>query len=204
MHFVDARRAQIAWLLRNMDRPPIVVCPYDAELFGHWWFEGPRWLEEVLRRIAATPDLGATTLSAELDRHPILQEAAPAASTWGANGHHAVWLGAANDWIYPHLDAAAARLVRLSCTGPAAGDPMSRRALAQALRELLLAQASDWAFMMSRDTTVEYATHRTVEGLTRCQQLCDAVERGAVDLAELARLEDRHGLFPALDHRILC
>ena len=203
-HFVDSRRAQVAWLCRNMDRSPIVVCPYDAELFGHWWFEGPRWLEEVLRRIAATPDLSATTLSAELDRHPILQEAAPAASTWGANGHRDVWLGTTNDWIYPHLDAAAARLVRLSCTGPAVDDPASRRALAQALRELLLAQASDWAFMMSRDTAVEYATHRTVESLTQCQQLCDAVERGTVDVAELARLEDRHGLFPALDHRILC
>ena len=95
-------------------------------------------------------------------------------------------------------------MIRLSCTGQTAADPATRRALTQALRELLLAQASDWAFMMSRDTTVEYATRRTVESLTHCQQLCDAVERGAVDLAELARLEDRHGLFPALDHRILC
>jgi len=202
-HFVAARRAQVAWLRGRMDRPPILVCPYDAELFGHWWYEGPVWLEEVLRQLARAPGVAATTLSEELDRHPIVQQATPAASTWGARGHHEVWLGPANDWIYPHLDGAARRLVRLCCDGVPA-DPAVHRALAQALRELLLAQASDWAFMMARETTVAYGTRRTVESLDHCRRLCDAVERGTIDLPALAALEDRHGLFPALDHRVLC
>src|SRR5206468_2747464 len=67
-HFVDARVHQVAWLARAMDRPPIIVCPYDAELFGHWWFEGPWWLEAVLRRLATTPELRAATPGDDLAR----------------------------------------------------------------------------------------------------------------------------------------
>src|SRR5439155_405974 len=79
-HFVEARVHQVAWLARAMDRPPIIVCPYDAELFGHWWFEGPWWLEAVLRRLATTPELRAATPGDDLARHPTVQRATPAAS----------------------------------------------------------------------------------------------------------------------------
>ena len=201
-HFVQSRVAQIDWLCRTMDRPPIVVCPYDAELFGHWWFEGVEWLEAVLRRIAATPELNTATLSGELDRHPVLQQAMPAASTWGSQGHHAVWLNRENQWIYPHLHATAERLTRLCRTSRRpAGHPA--RALGQAVREMLLAQGSDWAFMMARRTSVDYATRRTVEHLRSCQQLCDAVEAGVIDETALAALEERDTLFPALDLDVL-
>src|SRR5262249_36711989 len=62
-HFVEARVRQAVWLARTMDRPAMIVCPYDAELFGHWWYEGPQWLDAVLRRIAGSPSLEACTPS---------------------------------------------------------------------------------------------------------------------------------------------
>jgi 1,4-alpha-glucan branching enzyme len=77
------------------------------------------------------------------------------------------------------------------------------RALSQAVREILLAQASDWAFMMARRTGAEYATRRTVDHLRSCQWLCDAVEGRAIDESALAVLEERDALFPALDPRVL-
>src|SRR5437762_2591543 len=160
-HFVEARVHQVAWLARAMDRPPIIVCPYDAELFGHWWFEGPWWLEAVLRRLAATPELRAGTPGDDLARHPTVQRATPAASTWGWKGYNEVWLAGENDWLYRHLHATADRLHALCRSYPSA-DERTRRALTQALRELFLAQASDWAFMMSRATTVEYALRRSL------------------------------------------
>jgi 1,4-alpha-glucan branching enzyme len=200
-HFVDARRRQTEWLGRAMDRPPIVVCPYDAELFGHWWFEGPTWLELVLRRLATTPGLQARTPSDDLTEHPTLQRAMPAASTWGWKGHHEVWLSERNDWIYRHLHASAERLHALCRRHPSA-DERTRRALTQALRELFLAQASDWAFMMSRETTAQYAERRTREHLGRCQRLCAEVEDGNVDDLRLAALEDGDNLFPTLDYRV--
>ncbi|MCW5891867.1 MAG: DUF1957 domain-containing protein [bacterium] len=201
-HFVEARRVQIEELAGAMDRPPIVVCPYDAELFGHWWFEGPLWLDQVLRRFAVTPGLEMVTPGDDLARSPVMQRATPAASTWGWKGHHEVWLARQNDWIYPHLHATAERLQALVRRLPRP-DERTRRALAQATRELLLAQASDWAFMLSRETTTEYAVRRTRESLLRCQRLCAQIERDAIDELDLAALEDHDNLFPALDPRLL-
>jgi 1,4-alpha-glucan branching enzyme len=200
-HFVDARRRQVEWLARSMDRPPIIVCPYDAELFGHWWFEGPHWLECVLRRLSATAELVAVAAADDLLRHPTVQRSTPAASTWGGKGYGEVWLAGNNDWIYRHLHATADRLHALCRRYPSA-DERTRRALTQALRELLLAQASDWAFMMSRETTAEYAVRRTKDHLLRCQELCGAVERGDIDDLRLVALEDSDNLFAALDHRV--
>jgi 1,4-alpha-glucan branching enzyme len=201
-HFVDARCRQVDWLSRSMDRPPLIVCPYDAELFGHWWFEGPVWLELVLRRLAATPGLQSATPGDHLERCPTVQLATPAASTWGWKGYNEVWLAGQNDWIYRHLHASADRLQAVARRFPSA-DERTRRALTQALRELLLAQASDWAFMMSRQTTGEYATRRTRDHVLRCQELCAGVERGSVDDLRLAALEDADNLFPTLDYRVL-
>ncbi len=196
-HFVAARQAQVDRLHTIMERPPVVVCPYDAELFGHWWFEGMDWLDAVLRRIARTPGLEAVTPADDLARHPVLQSAAPAASSWGWRGHRQVWLGPENEWVYPELHAAADALVPLCGMTPAPAGPR-RRALTQALRELLLAQASDWAFMLARRTAVPYATRRTVEHLAACRRLCDAVTRQRIDEADVGGLEARHGLFPTL------
>ena len=199
-HFVEARVRQVEWLARSMDRPPIVVCPYDAELFGHWWFEGPAWLELVLRRLAASPVLTPGTPGDDLDRHPTVQRATPAASSWGWKGYNEIWLTRQNDWVYRHLHATGDRLHALCLRYPSA-DERTRRALTQALRELFLAQASDWAFMMARETTSEYATRRTTDHLLRCVELCAQVEHGAIDDLRLGAIEDTDNLFPNLDYR---
>ncbi len=196
-HFVASRLAQVAALRTRMDRPPVLVCPYDAELFGHWWFEGPEWLDATLRRIAATPGLDAVSLSADLDSNPLLQRAMPAASTWGWHGHHGVWLQPENDWIYPRLHQAARTLLALRTAAPLAGS-WQRRSLVQALRDLLLAQSSDWAFMMARGTTVDYARVRTLGHLDACTRLCDSVAQGVCDEAFLAGREAQTPIFPTL------
>src|SRR5262249_24681464 len=156
----------------------------------------------VLRRIAATPGLATTTLSAEIDRHPVLQRAMPAASTWGSEGHHAVWLSPENEWSYPHLHATAERLTRLCRTSRRAFGPPPG-ALGQAAGEMPLARGSAWAFMRARHTGADYATRRTVEHLRACQQLCDAVEAGAIDEIARVALEERDALFPVLDFGML-
>lgn len=200
-HFVEARQRQVEWLGRTMDRPPIIVCPSDAELFGRCWFEGPLWLEAVLRRLAATPDLEPVTPGDDLARHAMVQRATPAASSWGARGYFQTWLSSENDWLYRHLHACAARLHALCRRYPSA-DERTRRMLTQALRELLLAQASDWAFMMSSGTASEYAVRRTKEHVLGCLELCAQVETGAIDELGLAALEDADNLFPSLDYRV--
>jgi 1,4-alpha-glucan branching enzyme len=200
-HFVAARRRQVAWLARSMDRPPVLVSAFDAELFGRWWFEGPAWLEYVLRRVAETPELQACTPGDELRARPAVQRATPAASSWAMRGHLEAWLGPQNDWVHRHVHATAERLRALCQSYPSAGD-LTRRALTQAARELLLAQASDWQLLMSRDATSEYATRRTRDHLLRCQRLCTEVEQDDVNEPRLAALEDADNIFPTLDYRV--
>jgi 1,4-alpha-glucan branching enzyme len=136
-----------------------------------------------------------------LDAYPTNQVAEPNSSTWGASGHHEVWLTEANDWIYRHLHHAADRMVALARRHPAA-DGVRRRALDQAARELLLAQASDWPFMISRGTTVAYATKRVTDHLARFTRLADDIERDAIDGGWLDAIAAADVLFPALDYRV--
>jgi len=201
-NFVASREQQVEWLAKTMGHPPIVVAPYDAELFGHWWFEGPQWLDRTIRKAAY--DQNTFALATPLDylaRHPVLQEATPAYSSWGEGGYNAVWLGGENDWLYPHLARAGRRMNDLARrVDDATG--ITLRALNQAARELLLAQSSDWAFIMSRGTVVNYAVQRTRSHLGRFARLVQEIEDQRIDPMWLAEIEARDNIFPALDYRV--
>ena len=195
--FVSNRMAQITYLAARMDSTPLVVAMYDAELFGHWWFEGPEWLEGVLRKLPAR-GIRAMSPGQYLEEHLVGQVAEPSPSSWGEGGYYDVWLNPANDWIQPPLQDAGRRMVALASrfTSPTT---VERRALAQAGRELLLAQASDWPFILHKRTSVEYARRRVHEHLGRFDRLAGELERGAVDEPELSRLEAQDAIFPEID-----
>jgi 1,4-alpha-glucan branching enzyme len=196
-NFIFNRGKQIDYLASVMDRKPIVVAPYDAELFGHWWFEGPQWLNYLIRKIALEQKtIRLITLSEYLEEYPLNQEATPCMSSWGFKGFSDVWLNGKNDWIYPHLHAAAEAMEDLATSQPGARG-LKLRALNQASRELLLAQASDWAFMMAQGTTSEYATRRTKTHLARFQNLARQVKKNKVDKKWLAAVERQDNIFPS-------
>lgn len=201
--FVRREREAVDWFGPAMDRPPVIVALYDAELFGHWWFEGPQWLDRVLRKVADDDRLELVTPGDDLARHPEPQRARPSASSWGEKGYSEFWLNPGNDWIYRHLHDAALRMHRLAAARAAEPDGSpADRALRQAARSLLLAQASDWPFIMKTGTSVDYAHNRIRDNLARFHFLCDAVEAGLVDEAKLAALETMDAIFPELDFRI--
>lgn len=201
-HFLQNRQAQARWLRSQFDRPPIIVAPYDAELFGHWWYEGPQWIDFLFRKMAFDQsDVRAITPAEYLDRHGDLPIAQPPECSWGAGGYHEVWLNGSNDWIYPYLHAAAERMRALVQRFPdAQGD--QRWALDQAARELLLAQASDWAFIMKTATSVDYAVRRTKTHLHRFRRLANMAEHGYYDREYLRAVSERDSLFPDMDYRI--
>lgn len=199
--FVKKRIETIDALTPLMDRPPVIVSPYDAELFGHWWFEGPEFLNFLFRKIAAEDLLEAITPSEYLKRHPVNQVAIIAQSSWGEGGHNDVWLDETNDWIYRRLHKAADRMVKMAtCRRGANG--VVKRALNQAARELLLAQSSDWAFIMKTGTMAPYAIKRTKESLANFTQLYDQIENGNIDEAALLALEEKNCLFPDIDFTV--
>jgi 1,4-alpha-glucan branching enzyme len=201
-NFLFNRERQVEFLASRMDRPPVVVAPYDAELFGHWWFEGPLFLDFLFRKMQYDQDVVAPiTPSGYLARHPTSQVATPCPSSWGYKGYAEVWVNGTNDWIYRHLHTMGERMVELAHRFPDAGG-VRRRALNQAARELLLAQASDWAFIMKMGTTTAYAVRRTCEHVNRFNALYEALREGAISEAWLQGLEARDNLFPDLDYRL--
>ena len=150
-NFLSNRTKQSEQLAGVNGRPPIIVSPYDAELFGHWWYEGPQFLDFLFRKMHFDQDVvKPTTPSEYLERFPELEVCQPPMCTWGAAGYAEVWLNGSNDWIYPHLDMAAERMVELARRYEKPNE-REGRALNQAARELLLAQSSDWAFIMKTE-----------------------------------------------------
>jgi 1,4-alpha-glucan branching enzyme len=201
--FISKRQAQIDSLNKSMDRPPFIVAPYDAELFGHWWFEGPHWLEQVLR-LASEPNNTVQTLSCSdyLSQQTTHQVATPSASTWGDQGYFSYWINETNDWIYPFLHQAetdmeklAMDLQRVTLT------PLQIRTLNQAARSLLLAQASDWPFIMKSGTTTEYANKRITDHLARFNYLHESIRKNRINERYLTALEIMDNIFPDIDFR---
>ncbi len=200
-HFLRARIDQSARLAQILERPPVIVCPYDAELFGHWWYEGPEFLDLLVRKAAGAPDsLVLNSPSAYLHDHPVQQVAAPADSSWGEEGFYRVWLNETNEWILPHLDIAMGRMHDLAqrFTDP---NPIQRRALNQAARELLLAQASDWPFIMRTGTSPAYARERVTDHLLRFIELHEQLTTTRIEEHRLALIESTDPVFPHLDYR---
>jgi 1,4-alpha-glucan branching enzyme len=198
-HFVTARLKQLQGIEKAMDRPPIVVAAYDAELFGHWWYEGPEFLDAVVRRICSVgSDLELLTPGDYLRRHPTNQVATPSASSWGELGYWRMWLNESNQWIYPHLHTAQERMSELvGRFGRAEG--LKRRALRQAGRELLLAQASDWPFIIQTGTSPDYARRRVKGHILRFTKLYAQLSDGKLDETRVGQLEGVDNVFPEIE-----
>jgi 1,4-alpha-glucan branching enzyme len=200
-NFMFNRERQVQQLHAMMQRSPIVVSPYDAELFGHWWYEGPWFIDYLFRK--SWHDQGTyqmTHLADYLRDNPTQQVSHPSQSSWGYKGFHEYWLNDTNAWIYPHLHKAAERMIELSKRE--AVDELERRALNQAAREVLLAQSSDWAFIMRTGTMVPYAVRRTRSHLMRFQKLYEDIQKEQVDSGWLEKVEAIDNIFPQVNYRV--
>jgi 1,4-alpha-glucan branching enzyme len=225
-HFVASRVAQLRRLAEEREalalaagdrearpaEPPVIVCPYDAELFGHWWYEGHQWLEAVLRGLAAARSLegvvvDTTTLGGYAAAHAPTMEAALPVSSWGRGGYAEVWLQPRSQWVHPLLHAAEDRmmLVAQKHPNPELLTKMQQRALNQAARELLLAQSSDWTFILDAETVTTYAANRIETHVSHFHKLLNGLETAASDkeLSEFViSLERRSPFLPELHYRL--
>lgn len=202
LDFISKRKEQLHFLSDKMDKPPIIVCPYDAELFGHWWYEGPNWLYNVIKSIDSRKEqLELTTPGTYIDSYPVMQVASPCSSSWGSKGYNEVWLNKNNDWIYRHLHKSAERMIELANDYPNAKG-IVEEALNQAARELLLAQSSDWAFIMKAETVIDYAERRTRDHVNRFTKLYYDIKENNIDEEWLKEIRWKDNIFPDIDYRI--
>jgi len=181
-------------------RTGVVVAPFDTELFGHWWFEGVDFLAGVYRELRHQPGVRPVAASRHLTDHPARTALRLAEGSWGVNGDHTMWLNDRTAWTWPRLRALEGAFWKAA---PAAlASPGTRPALAQAARELLLAQASDWQFMISTGAVPDYAERRFKLHCDDAERLIAAVTSGSSggggegSAALAAELERRDDLFP--------
>ena len=199
-NFHYEREKQFENLNKHLDRTPMAVSPYDAELFGHWWFEGPDFLYHLFKEIDSHQSFKSITPMEYLQAEPTNQVTIPTPSSWGDKGYYDVWLNKENDWIYRHLHIMADKMQDLAEYYVDEKNPLKVRVLNQLLRELLLGQSSDWAFLITTETAIEYSTRRTKEHVHNFMKLSDSID--SIDLKFLEWLEQKNSIFQEIDYRI--
>jgi 1,4-alpha-glucan branching enzyme len=200
--FVAAVRDRLVSHAADRDgRPGLVVAAYDTELFGHWWHEGPMFLEHVLRRLPAA-GVRVTTLAGAVEAGHVAGRAKLGPGSWGSGKDYRVWEG---DQV-AHLAMANARVQRrlLEVIDAAVQPGLCRRPdLDQLAREALLMLSSDWAFMVSHDTAARYARDRAGAHELRFRRLADSIANGRDTTRDAAELAEVDGPFGHLDARQL-
>ncbi|GAA3879137.1 glycoside hydrolase family 57 protein [Saccharothrix violaceirubra] len=194
LDFVDTVVTRLRELKARHGRPSLVVAAYDTELYGHWWHEGPLWLEAVLR---ALPEAGVrvTTLRGAVEAGHVGPAVHLPASSWGSGKDWRVWHGPRVADIVAGNEAVQRALLALPAS--ADRDPVAD----QAVREGLLALASDWAFMVTKDSAADYARHRAEIHGDRFAELVAAARhgRGRARAADLRRVDGPFGHLDARD-----
>lgn len=182
-----------------------IVAPYDAELFGHWWFEGPEWIEAVLRRLADGGIVDPATPSESLATDPPIDAVDVPPTSWGEGGDFRVWSNGLVDWIWPEIHAAE-HAMHDAARANSSADPLTKLYLNQAGRELLLLASSDWPFLMTTGQARDYAEARFREHLARfrdCLAGGTSSDRFKDDARRrLALYTEADNVFASLDFRI--
>ncbi|MGA2957962.1 MAG: 1,4-alpha-glucan branching protein domain-containing protein, partial [Thermodesulfobacteriota bacterium] len=146
-------------------------------------------------------EIGTITPTEYLEKYPVNQQATPPQSSWGFKGYSEFWLNGSNDWIYPHLHKANERMIDLANRFQNSSNQKIIRALNQAARELMLAQSSDWAFIMKTNTMADYAVKRTKDHIGRFSELYEMLQNNIIDEKKLMIMEYRDNIFPDVNFR---
>ncbi len=189
-HFCQSVRQRLWEHHRRTGRHGLVAATFDAELFGHWWFEGPQFLRDVILTLNAEPDVELTTPEEFLRRHPVDKAVSMPAGSWGENGDHTVWAREKIAWMWEIEYRCEALFGKLTYQLPWRQRKDVRDILRKAGRELLLLQASDWPFAVSRGQAVDYGIKRFMLHVGRFETLAELCEKLAEDSAYLGRLTE--------------
>lgn len=178
----------------------LVASNYDTELFGHWWFEGARWLGKVLRHLSQNPEVELTTAGDFIRTHPPAEVLHIPESSWGSEGTHFTWDNGETHWMWEPIHEAERRMEALveRFKKPTA---KQTTVLSQTARELLLLQSSDWPFLVTTGQAREYAIQRFSQHLERFNKLATSLEIGKPDRDHADEYWELDKLFPDIDYR---
>lgn len=183
-----------------------LTTPFDTELFGHWWFEGPDFLKRVLQNLHNSPYVKVKTAGEQLDYIQPTEVALLPESSWGRDGNHDVWVNDMTLWTWKSIYRAEQKMNELvEKTEKFKNDPKLCRIMLQAMRELMLMQASDWQFLIETGSARDYAEMRFANHRTDFNKLCEMAARYVAtkkfdknDEEFLKETELRNPVFPEL------
>jgi 1,4-alpha-glucan branching enzyme len=216
-HFAEMLAGMLREYQLHHNRVGVLTIPFDTELFGHWWFEGVEWLEQVVRALAEQTDIALATVSEVLEQAPPEETIRMPESTWGAGGHYWVWNNDSVTWMWPVIHERERIMEALVERFEGVDEPSVQRALNQLGRELLLLQSSDWPFLVTTGQAKDYAIERFREHQTRFDVLAGMLRDyephpslslagpmggGGVEVSLLQRYEDLDNPFQGLDYRV--
>lgn len=199
--FIETVQLRFKKLSKQMDKKPVIVAPFDTELFGHGWFEGVRWIEEVFRRSTEIKTFEWETPSEYLARNQEIDVVSPIFSGWGNKGFSDVWFNEKNDWVFRPVFQSIEMMKDFVTRFPNES-ALKERILNQALREILLMQASDWPFILYNATDVTYAEGRIKEHIENFRRIYDNLCNNEINTEWVINLTQKNNIFPKIDYRI--
>ncbi|KAF2955789.1 1,4-alpha-glucan branching protein domain-containing protein [Marinitoga sp. 38H-ov] len=196
--FVQKRLNQVNKLKNKFESiTPILTYAFDTEFFGHWWYEGIIFLEKVIEYLYNTDEISLTTpkeVIKDLEEVQVLQ---PSKSSWGINGYFEEWINGNNDWIYPAIHEMI-EIFEMKKNNE------NKEILNMMLKEIMLTQSSDWAFIISSGTTVEYAVNRIKTHVKRFFELNAMLDSGKSDKNKLKYYMWMDKIFENIDFSSFC
>lgn len=205
-HFIHHIENTLNWYYNQTGYRGSLCTPFDTELFGHWWFEGPEFIRAVIRGLNFSPWVKMVTCSEEILRiNPKLIVKLPEGS-WGVNNNHDVWSNPDTYWTWEAIYNDEKRFSDIiDVVKNNNGNEMVNRILKQALRMLLLLQSSDWQFLIYTKSAKDYAEQRFFFHHSDFNRLLDFVQKllnneelTTDELNFLIECEKRNSLFNEL------
>jgi 1,4-alpha-glucan branching enzyme len=205
-HFIHHIENTINWLNREQGTFTTLCTPFDTELFGHWWFEGPEFLRSLLRGLSKSPYANTATASEQILMTKPNQVMLLPEGSWGENNNHDVWSDKQNKWTWVAIYNNENRLREMyQKYPPSTLSPLMRRIMTQALREMMLLHSSDWQFLIHNKSAQDYAEQRFSYHHSDFNRLCDIAEKASgndhIDERDeyyLKEAELRNSVFPEL------
>jgi len=206
-HFIHHIENGLNWNNKITNKLGTLTTPFDTELFGHWWFEGPEFLRAVLRGLSHSPYVNTATCSEQMNMINPNEVIGLPEGSWGENNNHDVWSNESTKWTWEVLYNNENRLGEIY--DKYVNKNMSlglRRILTQALREFLLLQSSDWQFLIHTESAKDYAEKRFSFHNSDFNKLLDLAERFAAknhlekdEIDYLDVTEKRNSIFQELE-----
>jgi len=207
-HFMESRNFKFNYLQNQFWKKPLIVSMYDAELFGHHWYEGPEFLYYLLKKLYYNQnETELITPSGYLKRYPRNQDMSITPSSWGDKGTFDKWMYGSVSWMYRHVHEALREFeamlqdFRQNDKNPKDFKELKKRVLKQSAREVLQSMNSDIAFAISNGHFVDKMKQlffTSTERFWELQSMYWNIETERDLEARLLKMELENPIFPDL------